>query len=152
MAPTTNLERNKANALVGLIRRTFSFLDARLFKKLYVSFVRPHLEYAQVVWSPYLKKYRNMLENVQIRATKLVDGMANIPHHERLKALKLPTLAYRRACGDMIEVLKHIHIYNKKNLTNLDLQSENHVWQLNLKDEKLFEAITNMISLITQCY
>ena len=73
---------NKANALVGLIRRTFSFLDARLFKKL--SFVRPHLEYAQVVvWSPYLKKYRNMLENVQIRATKLVDGMASIPYHER---------------------------------------------------------------------
>ena len=108
---------NKANALVGLIRRTFSFLDATLFKKLYVSFVRPHLEYAQVVWSPYLKKYKNMLENVQIRATKLVDGMASIPYHERLKALKLPTLAYRRARGDMIEIFKHIHIYDKKSLS-----------------------------------
>ena len=108
---------NKANALVGLIRRTFSFLDATLFKKLYVSFVRPHLEYAQVVWSPYLKKYKNMLENVQIRATKLVDGMASIPYHERLKALKLPTLAYRRARGDMIEIFKHIHIYDKNSLS-----------------------------------
>ena len=36
----------KANAIVGLIRRTFSFLDCRMFKKLYTTFVRPHLEYA----------------------------------------------------------------------------------------------------------
>ena len=108
---------NKANALVGLIHRTFSYLDGKLFKKLYVSFVRPHLKYAQAVWSPYLNKYRNMLENVQIRATKLVDGMADIPYHERLKALELPTLAYRRARGDMIEVFKHIHTYDINSLS-----------------------------------
>ena len=68
----------KANAMVGLIRRSFSFLSCNLFKKLYVAFVRPHLEYAQVVWSPHLRKHINMLENVQIRATKLVDGVKNI--------------------------------------------------------------------------
>ena len=32
----------KANVIVGLIRRTFSFLDCRMFKKLYTNFVRPH--------------------------------------------------------------------------------------------------------------
>ena len=36
----------KANTMVGLIRRSFSFLDCELFKKLYTTFVRPHLEYA----------------------------------------------------------------------------------------------------------
>ena len=36
----------KANSIMGLIRRSFSFLDGDLFKKLYSSFVRPHLEYA----------------------------------------------------------------------------------------------------------
>ena len=59
----------KANAIVGLIRRTFSFLDCRMFKKLYTTFVRPHLEYAQAVWSSHLKKNINIVENVQIRAT-----------------------------------------------------------------------------------
>ena len=62
-----------ANAMVGLIRRSFSYLSCYLFRKLYLALVRPHLEYAQVVWSPHSKKLINMLENVQIRATKLVD-------------------------------------------------------------------------------
>ena len=104
----------KANAIVGLIRRTFSFLDCRMFKKLYTTFVRPHLEYAQAVWSPHLKKNINILENVQIRATKIVDGLANLDYPERLEKLDLPTLVYRRARGDMIEVFKHFHTYDRK--------------------------------------
>ena len=55
---------NNANAIMGIIRRSFSFLDGKLFKKLYITFVRPHLEYAQAVWAPYLAKYVNMLEKV----------------------------------------------------------------------------------------
>ena len=34
----------KANSIVGLIRRSFSYLDSKLFKKLYTTFVWPHLE------------------------------------------------------------------------------------------------------------
>ena len=38
------------------------------------------------------------------RATYQLPGMKNIPYKERLQILKLPTLAYRRTRGDMIEV------------------------------------------------
>ena len=38
------------NAIAGLIRRSFSFVDGRLFKKLYTTFVRPHLKLVQTVW------------------------------------------------------------------------------------------------------
>ena len=101
-----------ANAIVGLIRRSFSFLDGTSFKKLYTAFVRPHLEYAQSVWSPHLRKHINMLENVQIGATKLVDGLARLDYPDRLKILNLPTLAYRRLRGDLIEIYKHFHHYD----------------------------------------
>ena len=47
-----------------------------------------------------------MIENVQIRATKLVDGFHDLTYEERLKRLGLPTLTYRRERGDMIEVYK----------------------------------------------
>ena len=70
---------------MGLIRRSFSFLDADFIKKLYVMFARPHLEYAQSVWAPHLKKYVDMLEKVQIRATKLVGGFGNLSYEERLE-------------------------------------------------------------------
>ena len=82
----------KANGMMGLIRRTFSYLDPETFKRLYTSFVRPHVEYAQPVWSPHLRKHIRMLEHLQERATKLVDRMKDLSYTERLRALDLPTV------------------------------------------------------------
>ena len=47
-----------------------------------------------------------MLENVQWRATKLVPGLSQLCYEDRLRKLNLPTLAYRRTHGDMIETYK----------------------------------------------
>ena len=44
-----------ANAILGQIRRSFRYLDGATFATLYKSFVRPHLEHLQSVWSPWLK-------------------------------------------------------------------------------------------------
>ena len=73
-----------------------------MFLKIY-TFVRPHLEFALSVWAPFMMKYVNMIENVQTRATKLVDGLGKLGSKERLARLNLPTLVYRRLRGDMIE-------------------------------------------------
>ena len=108
----------KANAIVGLIRRSFDFLDCDLFRRLYTTFVRPHLEYAQEVWSPHLSKYIKLIENVQIRATKLVNDLSSLQYPERLKKLELPTLKYRRMRGDMIQVYKHFHTYDRSILSH----------------------------------
>ena len=108
----------KANGIMGLIRRTFSFLDIETFKQLYTSFVRPHLEYAQPVWSPHLRKHIKMVENVQIRATKLVDGLKNLDYAERLDKLGLPTLLHRRERGDMIQLWKHFNSYDRSTLSS----------------------------------
>ena len=98
-----------------MIRRTFSFLDCHLFKKLYTTFVRPHLEYAHPVWSPHLLKHISIIENVQQRATKLVDGLHSYSYNERLD---LPTLLYRRERGDLIEDYKHFHTYDKISISS----------------------------------
>ena len=55
---------NLANGIVGLVRRSFSYLDTRSFKKLFCAFVRPHLEYAQSVWAPHLQRQIDAIENV----------------------------------------------------------------------------------------
>ena len=101
-----------ANAMMGRIRSSFTFLDAQTFKRLYTSLVRPHIEYAQAVWSPYLEKHIKMLENVQIRATKLVNNIGDLDYTERLRKLELPSLRYRRRRGDMIEMFKHFNNYD----------------------------------------
>lgn len=106
-----------ANTIVGLIRRSFSYLDKQSFKKMYCAFVRTHLEYGQIIWSPSSRKYIDLIESVQMRATKLVDGLGNMDYTERLKALNLPTLAFRRLRGDMIELYNHFTKYQPEIIT-----------------------------------
>ena len=103
---------NKANSITGLIRRAFTFLDCESFTKLYCALVRTHLEYGQAIWSPHLMRDLDAIENVQMRATKLVDGLSNLTYSERLQKLNLPTLKYRRLRGDIIEMYKHVHTYD----------------------------------------
>ena len=45
--------------------------------------------------------------------------MKDIPYQERLESLKLPTLAYRRTCGDMIEVHKLLQEKYDSDVSNI---------------------------------
>ena len=99
---------NKANSILGIIRRTFVHLDPTILKALYTALVRPHLEYANQVWCPYLVKDVEAIENVQRRATRMVPQLKGLTYEERLRKLGLPTLAYRRSRGDQIEAYKII--------------------------------------------
>ena len=123
-----------ANGIVGLIRRSFSHLDTRSFKKLFCAFVRPHLEYAQSVWAPHLQKHIDAIEKVQMRATKLVDGIGNLEYEERLRKCDLTTLVFRRTRGDMIEIFKHFKIYDRtilsRSFMHNDRPSRKHRYQL----------------------
>ena len=101
-----NQKINKANTIMAVIRRSFTTLNQHNFVPLYKALVSSHLDYAISIWSPYKQKYKDAIENVQRRATKQFPCMNNIPYEERLERLKLPTLAYRRTRGDMIEVYK----------------------------------------------
>ena len=100
---------NKANQLLGLVRRTFTYMDAELMKLIFTSKIRPHLEYSNVVWHPYLKKDIDLIEAVQHRATRMIPGFSKISYEERLKKLDMPTLFYRRLRGDAIEAYKYLH-------------------------------------------
>ena len=73
--------------MMGLICQVFSSLSPNTFWPLYTAFVRSHLEYAQAVWSPKYRRLENSIEQVQIRATKLVDGLGNLEYPARLRHL-----------------------------------------------------------------
>jgi hypothetical protein len=100
---------NKGNRVVGAIRRSFRSMDKQMFMQLYKSLVRGHLEYANTVWAPIKLADVDHLEKVQRRATKLVPEIRNMTYPQRLRELKLPSLVYRRARGDMIETYKLLH-------------------------------------------
>ena len=113
LKPIANITHHvkKANKMLGLIRRTFKYLSIESFLALYKAYVRPHLEYCQQVSYPYLQKDITELENVQRRATKLVQSIRHLDYEDRLKKLNLFSLKQRRDRGDMIMVYKIIHGY-----------------------------------------
>jgi hypothetical protein len=92
----------KANSLAGMLRRSFVYMDIEMFKQLFTSIVRPHLEYGAPIWNPYAKKY--------IDASKQISGLSHLSYQERLEVMKLPTLQYRRYRRDMIEAYKISHV------------------------------------------
>jgi hypothetical protein len=100
---------NKANQILGLIRRSFTYMDIPLMKQLYTSLVRPHLEFGNIILHPHLKGDMGLLERVQHRATRMIPGLAKLDYEARLAKMDLPSLAFRRARGDAIETYKFLH-------------------------------------------
>jgi hypothetical protein len=80
-----------------------------IFRKAFVSLIRPVLEYAAVVWCPSYVKDINRIENVQRSFTRRVFARCGLPYtdyHERLKFLKLSTLSGRRMYIDLLMTFK----------------------------------------------
>ena len=97
---------NKANRMLGMLRKTFSHFNTELLKILYTTFVRPHLEFAVSACNPYATGDIELLEKVQHRATRLVRSLREISYPERLEVLGLTTLEKRRVRGDLIQTFK----------------------------------------------
>jgi len=62
-----------------------------------------------VVWHPFLKKNIELLESVQHRDTTMVPGLKHLCYVDRLKAMDLQSLMYRKLRGDAIETYKYLH-------------------------------------------
>ena len=100
---------SKANRVLGTIRYTFENIDRYTLPLLFKTLVRPLLEYGNAVWGPYNKADQLLVERVQRRATRLVASIRHLTYAERLKALKLPSLQYRRRRGDVILIYQVMH-------------------------------------------
>ena len=93
-----------------MINRSFIYKEKEIILTLYKSLVRPHLEYGNNIWFPFLKRQSLAIEQVQRRATRLIPGLKNLSYHQRLSELKLPSLKFRRIRGDLIQAYK---VFNK---------------------------------------
>ena len=111
---TTHCARIAASASSRsfLVLKSFSSNKAVLLIRAYKTYIRPLLESATPVWSPYLKKDIFSVEKVQAAFTRKVCLRCGIPfenYAERLTALNLHSLEYRRIVFDLCMVFNIIH-------------------------------------------
>ena len=93
-----------------MIRISFINKGVDIILPLYKSLVRPREQYCILAGSSFLRKDIELLEKVQKRATRMIDGFADKDYNDRLKELSLTTLKARRKRGDLIEAFKIIKV------------------------------------------
>ena len=90
---------NKANSVLGFLRRNFNNCPTRVKSSLYKSLVRPILEYACTIWAPHCQRDVQHIEAIQIRAARFTmnrygryESVTNMLHQ-----LDWPILYVRRS-------------------------------------------------------
>jgi len=77
VGPQCNQAFQKANRMLGLLKRMTDNKTLQIMLSLYKSLVRPHVEYCVSAWSPHYIKDKDILERIQNRFTRLIPGMQN---------------------------------------------------------------------------
>ncbi len=100
--------------------------------------IRPQLEYAETVRSPYKKRHINKLERMQRMTTKLVPELEGLQYQDRLREINLTTLEQRRDRGDLIKtyVFKRIEETDNNNMILREEGNTRHIRDHSKKTEK----------------
>ena len=101
---------SKARKILGLLyRKYYKFSDQATLLQLYISLVRPHLEYSAPVWNPHLQRDIQMLERTQKFACRMCTKTWNAGYEELQNTLQLPSLSNRRLFLKLCTIFKVIH-------------------------------------------
>ncbi|PKU47115.1 hypothetical protein llap_2555 [Limosa lapponica baueri] len=108
MSQKCALAAQKANHILGCIKRSMVSRSREAILPLCSTLMRPHLEYCILLWGPQHKKDMDLSEQAQRRATKMIRGMEQLSYEDRLRELQLFSLDRRRLQGDLLAAFQYL--------------------------------------------
>ena len=86
----------KTNCVLVCIKRSMASRSREVILPLCSVVLRPHVKYSIHLWSPQCRRDMDLLECIQKRATKIIQGMKHLSYEDRLRKLGLFSLEKRR--------------------------------------------------------
>ena len=109
-SPHISFVLNKSRKILGLLFRHFSpHSSPSTLIRLYISLVRPILEYGSIIWDPSSPTLSHSLDSVQLFALKIASKFRSSLIPIILSEFNLPSLASRRQKAKLIFLFKLYH-------------------------------------------
>ena len=75
-----------------LILRRLSSRHVNIMHKLFVSYIRPTIEFAAILWFPHTVLQSQRVERVQCLFSRIIPGFSSLSYEHHLSLLKIQTL------------------------------------------------------------
>ena len=128
---------SKAWKMIYVMRKLKFMLDRDSLDKIYSSFVRPSLEYANIVWDNYTQYETNAIERIQIEAARIVTKATRLVSLDMLsKETSWESLRHRRYKHKMCQFYKMINDLTPTYVTSLIPSTVENTSAYNLQDSQ----------------
>ena len=136
-----NIAKGAGNCIDAMKKLKYT-MDRKTLETIYLTFVRPKLEYASIVFHDCTKQDTELLENLQLAAARVVTGAIKGTSHAKMyNECNWPLLSERRKQNQLVQFFKMVNDESPQYLTSLVPNLVGDLGNYNLRNNHKFKNI-----------